>query len=145
MKTLEEITIEKLIKLEESIQEDKTHKLEEMSEIGRQNQFIIKVFGREGYIPHFHIYMLDGRKACLQFKENAYFPHNQYTNTLTNTELKEIMNFLNDKNDKIDTITNWQMCVIVWNMNNVDSKKQLDKDLIMPNYHSPKYEKWGVN
>lgn len=141
-KNLENITIQKLIELDENIENNETHKLEEMSEIVRKNNIIIKVFGREGYIPHFHIYTTDGKKACLQFKENAYFAHDKYLDTLDTNDLKLIMNLMKQESEDMPGKTNWEAAIIVWNMNNAssDKTKKLPLDLQMPSYKSPRYD-----
>lgn len=126
------------LKVAEDIKKDRLY---EMSEVTRKNDIMIHVFGKEGYIQHFHISMKDGRKTCLQFKENAYFLHGKYKDTLTNKELDKIKEMLQQPSDDIPNITNWQMCIVLWNRNNNFKGKVLELGLKMPNYHNPKIEK----
>ena len=132
---------ETLDDLDSNIIEDDIHKLEEMSEVGRKNNIIIKVFAREGNIPHFHIITTQGKSTCLQFKKNAYFLHGKYTDTLNNKDLKTVIDILNYKRTELNGLTNWQLAIIGWNMNNPDKNKQLPLDLKMPSYKSPVIEK----
>ena len=136
-----EATVQKLIELDNSIEDTKTHKLEEMAEVGRQDYFLVKVFGKEGPVQHFHIFTSDGRKVCLKFKENAYFAHGKYLDKLNNNELKDIMNFMEKPNEKVEGYTNWQVAIFIWNLSNTNKNVQLDNKLQMPNYHNPRYDK----
>lgn len=140
-KNIIDITVQKLIELNNSIKDTSTHKLEEMAEIGRQGYFIIKVFGKEGPAQHFHIYTAKGKQVCLQFKDNAYFAHDKYTDTLNNAELKDIMEFMRQPNKDFDNYTNWEVAIRVWNISNPNESVRLDTSLEMPIYKSPRYDK----
>lgn len=118
-----------------------THILEEMSQISRKDNVIIKVYGREGFIPHFHIDTSQGKKACLQFKENAYFAHNKYVDKLDDNELQLVKDILNASDTDNPSMTNWQIAVLLWNRNNTHANKKLPTDLPMPSYDNPKYER----
>lgn len=131
---------ETLDDLDNNIVEDDIHRLEEMSEVGRENNIIIKVFSREGNISHFHIVTTQGKSTCLQFNKNAYFLHGKYTDTLGNKDLKTVTDILNYKRTELNGLTNWQLAIIGWNMNNPNKNKQLPLDLKMPSYKSPLIE-----
>lgn len=141
MKNIIDVTVQKLIELNDSIKDTKTHKLEEMAEIGRQDYFLIKVFGKEGPVQHFHIFTSDKRKICLQFKDNAYFAHGKYLDKLNNNELKDIMRFMEQPNKDFDNYTNWEVAIRVWNISNPTEAFKLDTKLNMPIYKSPRYDK----
>lgn len=140
----------------ESLVDTNVHKLEEMGEIANfKYNIYICVYAREGYVPHFHVYIgnkaLGGKEkkksmksACLQFKENAYFAHNKdCEDKLNNDELDKIMEIMMDRNKEDSSKTNWEASILLWNWNNAsrDERKRLDLKTKMPNYKDPRYPK----
>ena len=85
----------------------------------------INVYANEGPVPHFHIEG-DGFSCCVCIFDNMYFDHGIHTDTLNKSQCKQLDEFMRDKSE-IDPIhTNWEMCKIAWEMNNISSNDNIN-------------------
>ncbi len=91
----------------------------EMSQVGIvDNTIYIKIYSKEGPVPHFHFYETQSHRAgCIKILEAAYFAHGNYLDDLKRDERKELVKWLNAWNDDFDK-TNWEVICRLWNMNN---------------------------
>lgn len=109
--------------------------LVEMAEIGRIDTLIVRVYGSEGPVPHFHFVSknkeIDG---CIRIDKPEYFPHGNHTSKLTGKNLKNMINFLNAPHKRLGKhgYTNWDVICMYWDDDNVDY--QIPEDLKMPDY-----------
>ena len=85
----------------------------------------INVYEKEGPVPHFHIEG-DGFSCCVCIFDNIYFDHGIHTDTLNKSQCKQLDEFMRDKSE-IDPIhTNWEMCKILWEADNVQSNDNIN-------------------
>lgn len=105
----------------------------------------LAVFSDEGMIPHFHFFKgIAPEKAipkdkineggCICFESANYFTHGGHKETLKRHECEELVKFLKlpCKNNK--KLTNWEMLLSIWNLENDDPKKEILEDLPIPEY-----------
>ena len=87
-----------------------------------------------GKIPHFHICdaTTKGQKfhTCVKLNAPEYFHHTGKEDVLNSKQRKELVKFLAQKNKR--GLTNWEMMLILWNMNNSDV--YIDDTAPMPDY-----------
>lgn len=110
--------------------------LMEMANIGSIDNKLIAIIRMNdpGNIPHFHI--VDkatlGRDfhTCIKIETPEYFHHEGKEDVLNSKQRKNLNDFLKNKNDL--GVTNWKYLVTTWNINN--SNKNVDKDIIQPDY-----------
>lgn len=107
----------------------------------------LAIYGDEGSgYPHFHFYKNlkpeEGVPAsyrsgggCLAIESTNYFVHGGHQEKLDSKEINGLITFLNEKNKTIDSITNWEYIIALWNDNNPE-QKQLSMDLPIPDYRS---------
>lgn len=107
----------------------------------------LAIYGDEGSgYPHFHFYKNlkpeEGIPAsyrsgggCLAIESANYFVHGGHQEKLNPEEIKGLRVFLKEKNRSINSITNWEYIVGMWNDNNPD-QKQLPTDIQIPDYRS---------
>lgn len=129
-------------------QERKYYKqpLDEMAEICTVNNvlYLYIRINDAGNVPHFHFRDLScsdreirSGKAdgTIKLLEPEYFPHGgKYEKKLKNSQIKELIKFLNKPFTKFKrfTGTNWEYIVSMWNGNN--SVMNIDEDTPMPDY-----------
>lgn len=110
--------------------------LMEMANIGSIDNKLVAIIrmNDSGNIPHFHI--VDkatlGRNfhTCIKIETPEYFHHEGKEDVLNSKQRKNINDFLKNKNEL--GVTNWKYLVTTWNINN--SNKNVDKDIIQPDY-----------
>lgn len=113
----------------------------EMAQVGVvDDTIIIKVYGGEGPIPHFHFYETQSRRAgCLKILEASYFAHGNYLDDLKRDEKQELLRWLQKLNSSYKrrglSVTNWQSICLLWDQNNPQYK------LKNPNPPIPDYMK----
>ena len=112
-------------------------KLWEMATIGHIKNYKIIVWSNDrGNIPHFHI--IDSNtggedfNSCIKFLAPEYFFHEGKEGTLNTQERKQLVAFLQEENSDFPSMSNWEVAVRMWNINNSD--KKLDPQITMPNY-----------
>lgn len=109
--------------------------LNEMARVGIIGGYEIYVHTDDpGKIPHFHIwdYSTKGEKfhTCIKIEVAEYFNHNGKEDKLNHKLKKELVDFLEKPYNTY--LTNWQLLLIMWNINNSDVK--VDEDQEMPDY-----------
>ena len=110
--------------------------LMEMANIGSIDNKLVAIIRMNdpGNIPHFHI--VDkatlGRNfhTCIKIETPEYFHHEGKEDVLNSKQRKNLNDFLKNKNEL--GVTNWKYLVTTWNINN--SNKNVDKDIIQPDY-----------
>ena len=113
----------------------------EMAQVGVvDDTIIIKVYGGEGPVPHFHFYETQSRRAgCLKILEASYFARGNYLDDLKRDERKELVDWLKaldpEALEQGWKRTNWQAICYEWNKNNPQYK------LKTPNPPIPDYMK----
>ena len=96
-----------------------------------------------GKIPHFHIWDANSRgtdkkkgfHTCIRIDKCEYFLHEGKMDAIDDKKARELLvNFLNSKSSskRFKDFTNWQVLVVLWNMNNSDV--EVDEDIEMPDY-----------
>ena len=109
--------------------------LVEMAEIGRVDTLIIRVYGNEGPIPHFHFVSKNGEiDGYIRIDKPEYFSHGNHQSRLTGKNLKNMINFLNAPHRRLGKhgYTNWDVICIYWDDSNVDYL--VPEDRVMPDY-----------
>ena len=103
----------------------------------RYGELIIEVYSKEGdYIPHFHFYTKDKKiDGCMQIFNPDYFIHGNHKSMLTNRQLKQLINFLND--ERYESVNNWRLIVFAWIGENYDEQTKIAKKLKIKNYKDP--------
>ncbi len=101
---------------------------------------IVAVGSNERSVPHFHVFRNDqdlmrwDHAACIMYKENRYFVHNDRSNeTLNKHEITALKMKLKQKREDTPSITYWDWIVRLWNDSNPNYK--LPIDLKMPYYN----------
>lgn len=107
----------------------------EMAHVGTiDGTIIIKIYSGEGPVPHFHFYEAQSRrKGCLKILEASYFIHGKYLDDLKRDERKELLKWLNERNEDSNT-TNWEAICRLWNMNNPTHKINISPLPKIPDY-----------
>lgn len=108
----------------------------EMANIGSIDNKLVAIIRMNdpGNIPHFHI--VDkatlGRDfhTCIKIEAPEYFHHEGKEDVLNSKQRKNLNDFLKNKNEL--GVTNWRYLVTTWNINN--SNKNVDKDIVQPDY-----------
>ena len=99
--------------------------LNEMTQIGSYDDYVIYVRSKEGPIPHVHIVDKQtlGYKynCCVRLDEPMYFSHGSKQDTLNSKAKKEFIKFITEKNDEFE-LMNWEVAVRLWNISNPDFK-----------------------
>lgn len=117
-----------------------THSIYEMARLGVIDNWTICVFGNEGPIPHFHMRSPSvshpENECCIRFDKPEYFDHGSKNYKLSKKTKKQLINLLNEDNEEFDNITNWELLIRLWNLENKDSKTavHLDSNIPMPDY-----------
>lgn len=113
-----------MVKLNREIESLYTHSVNEMATMGEtEGGITIKVFSKEGPVPHLHFLIGNNEKkqGCLNLKTAAYFIHGKYTATLNAQQLKDIIKFLNTPASSHGFNPGWSFyvdCCNEWNKNN---------------------------
>lgn len=101
---------------------------------------IVAVGSNERSVPHFHVFRDDqdlrrwDHAACIMYKENRYFDHNDRSNeTLNKHEITALKMKLKQKREDTPSLTYWDWIVRLWNDSNPNYK--LPIDLKMPDYN----------
>lgn len=119
------------------------HTFLEMALVGTTSDNIeIRVYGKEGNIPHFHFdHIQSKRKGCIRIDVAEYFDHgDKYKDRLTNKEIKNLILWL--KSDKTvfkkfgSNITIYDYIKILWDDNNPNYP--LKEDYKIPDYEQLK-------
>lgn len=111
----------------------------EMAQLGEiDNKLIVYIRSNDaGNIPHFHI--VDKRTlgkefhTCVEIKTNKYFHHTGKEDVLNSKQRKNLNDFFKQKHKSTKlNLTNWEFCIVLWNMNN--SNMNVPEDLEQPDY-----------
>lgn len=95
--------------------------------IGEFNDKKVYVYDKEGYnVPHFHIEIGKAEISIALYNASYYFHKEKegYTYekiisyTLSNEELKELIQWLDQPSDLLSKITNWETIEIAWKLSN---------------------------
>lgn len=112
----------------------------EMAQVGiLDDTILIKIYGGEGPIPHFHFYETQSkRNGCIKILEASYFPHGgKYLDSLKRDEVKELISWLNNPNEfykkRNISMSNWESICTLWDQNNPQYQLENPKPEI-PNY-----------
>ena len=109
-----------------------------MSKVGNLNEYQVWIFTREGNnTPHFHLQSKQNDKfIAIKILEPEYFIHGIWKDKLNSKEIKDLINFLNEKpkgkrgliyNNNFEFIYDtWE-----WENNGTDTANIVD----MPNYN----------
>lgn len=112
--------------------------LEELSRIGYVGNFEVYVNTNDsGKIPHFHYRDADnwGKfHTCICILESKYFHHGNKQDVLNSKQRKDLQQFLESESEEFEGLTNWQVLVRQWNLNNYDVK--VPKDISISNYRN---------
>lgn len=96
----------------------------EMAQIGTvDDTILIKVYSKEGPIPHFHFYETQScRQGCIKILEASYFTHGHYLDDLKRDEREELVKWLKELDqDSVEQgvpMTHWKSICLEWNKNN---------------------------
>ena len=95
----------------------------------------IYVYGEKRPVPHFHFYRGKDLSAggCIVLNDAMCFPHDKHTDKLDKKEIEELLNFL-DSTDSDFGMSMWKMILMIWNLQNPDSK--ISMDIPIPLYHA---------
>ena len=86
------------------------------NKVGQTGNYFIYVYDKEKNIPHFHIKEKTGKfDCCIRINEPNYFFHSNHTDMLTKDLKKSLIHFLNQPNKSNGKITNYEVCVVIWN------------------------------
>ena len=112
----------------------------EMAQAGVvDDSIIIKIYGGEGPVPHFHFYEVQSKRSgCIKIEEASYFPHGgKYLDTLKRWEVEELLKWLPQKSKFFEKrgldVTNWQAICILWDQNNPQYELK-EIDIKIPDY-----------
>lgn len=113
------------------------HSLNEMATIGtiggQRKGIKIKIYSSEGDIPHMHLEKAGEFESCVKLKECDYFNHKNYHVKLP-SGIPERLDAELRKQYKNSKLTVWEFCILTWNANNPEKRKQLDINLSQPDY-----------
>ena len=120
-------------------------RLYEMASIGTiKDDYEVRVYGKEGSIPHFHVTKGPGEhpteECCICIRECKYFDHDSVKNNDKNVKdlrlnkdlLKRMIVMLNEPAGM--GITKWQSVILMWNLQNPGEYRQVSDDQEMPDY-----------
>ena len=92
-------------------------------------------------VPHFHVRdaATRGRKfeTCVQLETNKYLLHGECKDTMNDSLRRALADFMASESKCIDGITNYEVTVMHWNLNNSDAAQITHEDgqrLAIPNY-----------
>lgn len=117
--------------INDALNRDLEHSAYEMAQMGKFSEYTIWVYGKEGPIPHFHFVSKD-KEGCIQLNKNEYFSHTGKVAELSHLERKELIEFLQKPSNELPNVSNWQLLIATWNLNN--PKYRIDTKTPMPNY-----------
>lgn len=81
----------------------------------------IKVYSGECPIPHLHFIIDENHQGCLMLSQAEYFTHGQYTATLNEHQLSDVIKFLSSSSAAHGFNPGWSKyvdCCYEWNKNN---------------------------
>ena len=84
----------------------------------------INVYAGEGPVPHFHIEGNDF-SCCVCIFDNRYFDHGTHQDTLNRKQLKELDSFMREISKNDPYRTNWELCKLLWEVNNVSDNSNI--------------------
>ena len=123
--------------LEESLYK---HSVNEVSNMGTTHGGItIKVYSGECPIPHLHFIIDENHQGCLMLSQAEYFTHGQYTATLNEHQLVDVIKFMNSSAASHGFDPGWTKyvdCCNEWNKNN---PRYAMKRQEMPDYSTINY------
>ena len=95
-------------------------------------------------IPHFHYRKKEKNKinkfhTCIRFDEAKYYYHEGNEDYLNDSQINNLIIFLNSKPKYGNFINNWEEILFIWNTQNENLK--IDNHLKMPNYNKLKVKK----
>lgn len=113
-------------------------RLNEMARVGFFDEYEVYVHTDDaGHIPHFHLRdsATQGRmfETCIELKTNKYFHHGAHQGVLNSGERKDLAEFMESMNTKLN-MTNYKATCILWNMNNSKDNIEVNDNMIIPNY-----------
>jgi len=123
---------------------DNLQKLEEMARLGfikdkqgKKNEYEVYLYTNDpGKIAHFHMRDVEtnGQKfnTYIEIEKAEYFHHEGKEDVLNSIQKQNLINFLNEKNSKFFDLTNYQVMIKFWNINNSDV--EIDEETEIPNY-----------
>lgn len=98
-----------------------------------EEELTIEVYPNECDVPHFHFFTKDKKiSGCLQIFKPEYFICGNDKSELTNTQLKQLVSFLND--EKYQDVNNWRLTVFAWAH---DENKEIYKKMNLKNVKDP--------
>lgn len=99
--------------------------------------FKVFVNGKEGNIPHFHIWddSTDGKEfhTCVCIEKAAYFHHTGKEDVFDSKQKKKLVEFLKASPRNSRYKTHFEYICSMWNDNN-PTKKQVDENSSIPDY-----------
>ena len=117
--------------------------LNEMALIGEfKPKYEVRVYGKEGPVPHFHISNPQTKEyCCLKICEAGYFNHSKYmTKFLTSKDLTRLNEWLKSVSNEFKVLniglTIYDNICILWNQNNPLHRIEIPS--IMPDYEEVK-------
>ena len=84
----------------------------------------INVYSGEGPVPHFHIEGKDF-SCCVCIFDNRYFDHGIHQDILNTKQLKELDSFMRETSKNDPYRTNWELCKLFWEVNNVSNNSNI--------------------
>lgn len=123
-------------------------RLYEMASIGTiKDDYEVRVYGKEGSIPHFHVTKGPGEhpteECCICIQECKYFDHDSVKNNDKNVKdlrlnkdlLKRMVTMLQEYvSSKFEGLTKWDLVILMWNSQNPGEYRQVDDNQPMPDY-----------
>lgn len=120
---------------EELMLEQFLNEIAEIGDLDKEYEVWVRT-NDPGNKPHFHIWDANshGKKfhTCVEILRPKYFHHTGKEGVLNSSERKELIRFLQAPSEDKPERTNWQMLLLMWNMNN--SQMKVSRDLEMPDY-----------
>ena len=109
------------------------HSIYAMSRVGYTSDNIeIRIYTDDpGKVPHFH-FRSDKLDGCIRIDRSEYFPHGHHTSRLNSQQVRSLVSFLRSNSKKRPAMTNWQVVLMLWDINNSDI--ELGEDYPMPDY-----------
>lgn len=95
---------------------------EEEGRVGNVNGLTISVYTEPLLKPSFHIRNKTFDKHYVYQIKDFKLLEKKSEQTFTSKELKMVSNWLKEKSDAYEKLTNWQVLIIFWNLINENSK-----------------------
>ena len=146
MDKINKIIREEINKVVNETTNDHREPLLEMARVGymgKRGEYEVYVRTDDpGHVPHFHLRdsATQGKnfETCIELKNNRYFLHGGYTDTLNSSQRKCLADFMEAPNEYFGN--NYVATVYAWNINNSTENIKIKKDehgrIIMPDYRT---------